>query len=260
MVAVDMGWRLGGRGPVSRGARRRRCTGMTTSIADLDWPALHATLDRDGHAVTPPVLSAAECRSLSERFDDDGAFRATIDMGRHRFGAGSYRYFAAPLPDVVEQVREAFYPPLAAMANAWNARLGVEERFPATLDEFLARCHAAGQGKPTPLLLRYGAGGHNALHQDLYGDVAFPFQVVTPLDRPGEDFTGGQFVLVEQRPRAQSRAHVIEPPQGAFLIFPTRLRPVDGARGAYRVGMRHGVATVRSGRRTTLGVIFHDAA
>ena len=233
---------------------------MTSDIAALDWPALHDALDRDGYAVTPPLLSAEDCASLSARFDDDSAFRSTIDMGRHRFGAGSYRYFAAPLPPAVAAARAAFYPPLASIANAWSGRLGAEERFPATLDGFLDRCHAAGQVKPTPLMLRYGAGGHNALHQDLYGDVAFPFQVVTPLDRPGEDFTGGQFVLVEQRPRAQSRAHVVEPPQGAFVIFPTRLRPVDGSRGAYRVGMRHGVATVRSGRRTTLGIIFHDAA
>jgi hypothetical protein len=181
-------------------------------------------------------------------------------MRRHRFGEGLYRYFDAPLPALIDDARHAFYPPLARVANAWARRLGEPGDFPDDLDAFLERCHRAGQRRPTPLMLRYGAGGHNTLHQDLYGDVVFPLQVVTVLDRPGADFEGGQFVLVEQRPRAQSRAHVIDLRQGACLVFPTRVRPVEGNRGAYRVAMRHGVATVACGRRTTLGLIFHDAA
>ena len=181
-------------------------------------------------------------------------------MRRYRFGEGEYKYFDAPLPELIDGARHALYPPLAGLANEWAQRLGEPADFPAELDDFLDRCHRAGQRRTTPLILRYGEGGHNTLHQDVYGDVAFPLQVVTMLDRPGEDFEGGQFVLLEQRPRAQSRAHVIDLERGAFLIFPTRHRPVLGTRGYYRATMRHGVATVRSGQRTTLGVIFHDAA
>ena len=169
-------------------------------------------------------------------------------------------YFDAPLPELIDGARHALYPPLAALANDWAQRLGEPADYPLELDAFLERCHRAGQRRTTPLILRYAEGGHNTLHQDVYGEVAFPLQVVTMLDRPGEDFEGGQFVLLEQRPRAQSRAHVIDLARGAFLIFPTRQRPVEGTRGFYRATMRHGVATVRSGRRTTLGVIFHDAA
>jgi hypothetical protein len=233
---------------------------ITDRIAGLDWERLGAQLDADGFVQTPAVLRAEECRRLAASFDDDERFRSTIIMSRHRFGEGCYRYFAAPLPEPIAEARAAFYPPLAALANRWGDALGDNGGgYPARLEEFLARCHRAGQTRPTPLVLRYGPGGHNALHQDVYGDVAFPLQAVTMLSRPGADFDGGQFVLVEQRPRAQSRAHVIDLQRGAFLLFPTRHRPVRGARGHYRVAMRHGVATVRSGQRVTLGLIFHDA-
>jgi hypothetical protein len=234
-------------------------TGVGERIAELDWPALAARLDDDGFVQTPPVYTAAECRELAAAYDD-GHFRSTIDMRRYRFGEGEYKYFDAPLPDLIEQARRALYPPLAELANEWARRLGEPADLPADLQAFLDRCHAAGQMRTTPLLLRYFEGGHNTLHQDLYGDVAFPLQAVTVLNRPGTDFEGGQFVLMEQRPRAQSRAHVIDLMRGGFLIFPTRTRPVHGSRGYYRTTMRHGVATVRSGERITLGVIFHDAA
>ena len=228
-------------------------------IEDLDWPALTERMDAEGFVQTPPLFSASECRSLASSFED-GHFRSTIDMRRYRFGEGAYKYFDAPLPELIDGARHALYPPLAALANDWAQRLGEPATFPAELDDFLERCHRAGQRRTTPLILRYGEGGHNTLHQDVYGEVAFPLQVVTMLDRPGEDFQGGQFVLLEQRPRAQSRAHVVDLQRGALLIFPTRHRPVEGTRGYYRATMRHGVATVHSGRRTTLGVIFHDAA
>jgi hypothetical protein len=238
-------------------------TATTHAVADridaLDWPALTERLDQQGFVQTPPVYTAGECRALAATFED-GHFRSTIDMRRYRFGEGAYKYFDAPLPDLIDDARHALYPPLAELANAWAQRLGEPDDYPARLDDFLARCHRAGQRRTTPLILRYGAGGHNTLHQDIYGEVAFPLQAVTVLDRPGEDFEGGQFILLEQRPRAQSRAHVIDLRRGAFLIFATRHRPVPGTRGHYRANMRHGVATVHSGRRTTLGVIFHDAA
>jgi hypothetical protein len=228
-------------------------------VAALPWQRLQEELDAHGFAQTPTLLSAGECRQLAVLFER-GSFRKTVAMGRHGYGQGEYRYFDRPLPPVVEELRGAFYPPLAQTADRWAERLGEEVRYPPTLKAFLARCHGAGQSKPTPLLLRYGAGDWNALHQDLYGEVAFPFQIVTVLERPGLDFTGGEFVLVEQRPRAQSRAHVCALQRGAFLIFATRQRPAAGTRGHYRAAIRHGVSTVRSGRRTTLGVIFHDAA
>lgn len=229
-------------------------------IADLDWGTLTAELDEQGFVQTPKLYTAGECRELEALFSDDGRFRSTIDMRRHRFGEGEYRYFDAPLPPPIDEARRAFYPPLAELANAWAERLGDSERFPDRLDAFLERCHRAGQTRTTPLILRYFEGGHNTLHQDLYGDIAFPLQAVTILNRPGTDFEGGQFVLVEQRPRAQSRAHVVDLRRGAFLIFPTRTRPVQGSRGYYRTNMRHGVATVHAGERTTLGIIFHDAS
>jgi hypothetical protein len=235
-------------------------TDIATRIEGLDWDELAARLDTDGFAQTPPVLAAADCKALAAQFDDDARFRSTIDMRRHRFGEGQYKYFDAPLPEPIERARHALYPPLARIANEWAARLGETDAFPPDLEAFLDRCHRAGQRRTTPLMLRYFAGGHNTLHQDLYGDVAFPLQAVTVLNRPDVDFEGGQFVLVEQRPRAQSRAHVIDLKRGGFLLFPTRHRPVEGSRGHYRATMRHGVATVHSGERTTLGIIFHDAA
>ncbi len=231
---------------------------IQTRLEALDWDALTGRLDEDGFVQTPPVLTAAERADLAGGFDD-GNFRATIDMRRHRFGEGTYRYFDRPLPSVIDAARRALYPPLAELANRWAQRLGEPEAYPADLEAFLERCHRAGQERPTPLILRYTTGGHNALHQDVYGEVAFPLQAVTLLSAIG-DFAGGQFVLVEGRPRQQSRAHVIDLDPGAFLIFPTSRRPVQGTRGFYRAAMRHGVATVLAGERTTLGIIFHDAA
>ena len=232
---------------------------LTDRIDNLDWAALTASLDERGFAVTPPVLSAGECRDLAALFDGDG-FRSTIDMARHRFGDGRYRYFDHPLPDPIAAARAAFYAHLAPVANDWAEKLrGDEPTFPLTHEALLERCRAAGQERPTPLILRYGEGDWNALHQDLYGDVYFPFQVLTVLSEPGEDFDGGEFVLMEQRPRAQSRAHVLTPPRGAFVILPTRQRPNAGRNGYHRVGLRHGISTFTRGSRTALGVIFHDA-
>ncbi len=233
-------------------------TTVAERVAALPWPDLHAALDAHGFAHTSTVLTARECGEMA-RLYDRGRFRSTIDMGRHNFGAGEYKYFDRPLPDLVGEARAALYPPLAEAANRWAQRLGEDATYPAELDAFLDRCHRAGQNRPTPLMLRYRPGGWNALHQDLYGDVAFPFQVVTLLDRPQQDFTGGELVLAEQRPRAQSRAHVCPLGRGELLIFATHHRPVRGTRGYYRTAIRHGVSTVTSGQRTTLGVIFHDA-
>jgi hypothetical protein len=229
-------------------------------VDELDWEALRAQLDQDGFAITPMLLSAPECEQLSGLFDN-GRFRSTIEMARYRFGDGRYRYFDRPLPDTIQALRTSFYSHLAPIANDWSARLrGQTDLFELEHEQLLERCHAAGQQRPTPLILRYGEGDWNALHQDLYGDVYFPFQVLTVLSERGIDFEGGEFVLLEQRPRAQSRAHVLIPPRGAFVIFPTHHRPAAGKNGYYRVGLRHGVSTVTSGSRTALGVIFHDAS
>ena len=225
----------------------------------VDWPRLTATLDADGFAVTPPLVAPAECARLARLFDDDRRFRQTIDMGRHRFGEGRYRYFRAPLPASVARLRTAAYARLAPVANRWAGALGDAPRFPPTLAAFRAFCAANGQRRPTPLLLRYGPGGYNNLHQDLYGDVVFPLQMTIMLSRPERDFAGGAFLLVEQRPRMQSRGHAIALAQGAAIVFPCRERPATGTRGAYRVGVRHGVSTITRGSRTTLGIIFHDA-
>jgi hypothetical protein len=232
---------------------------IAARIDGLDWDGLGSQLDDRGFAVTGPVLGENECRELADLFEGD-RFRSTIDMARHRFGDGRYRYFSHPLPALVERVRATFYACLAPIANRWADLLsGANATFPATHDELLERCRAAGQLRPTPLLLRYGAGDWNALHQDLYGAVYFPFQVLTVLSDPETGFDGGEFVLLEQRPRAQSRAHVLRPAQGAFVIFPTRERPNRGTNGYHRIGLRHGVSTVTAGSRTALGVIFHDA-
>ena len=225
----------------------------------LDWTDLGERLDRDGFAVTDRLLTASECEELAAQFDG-GRFRSTIDMARHRFGDGRYRYFDHPLPAPIGELRASFYGHLAPVANRWSERLGgAADAFPADHEQLLERCRAAGQERPTPLILRYGEGDWNALHQDLYGDVYFPFQVLTVLSEPGEDYEGGELVLMEQRPRAQSRAHVLTPPRGAFVIFPTQVRPNAGKRGYHRVGMRHGVSTITAGSRTALGIIFHDA-
>jgi hypothetical protein len=234
-------------------------TTLARRIDALDWDELRGQLDERGFAVTPQLLAEAECRALSDLFDG-GRFRSTIDMARYRFGDGRYRYFEHPLPDAIRELRGSFYRHLAPIANAWSGLLGGDdEGFPLEHDELIERCRAAGQERPTPLILRYGKGDWNALHQDLYGDVFFPFQVLTVLSEPWVDFEGGEFVLLEQRPRAQSRAHVVAAPRGAFVIFPTHHRPQQGARGYYKVGLRHGVSTITCGSRTALGVIFHDA-
>jgi hypothetical protein len=234
-------------------------TPVGARVDELAWDEIGAQLDARGFAVTERVLTAGECDELAELFDG-GRFRSTIDMARHRFGDGRYRYFDHPLPETIAALRSSFYAHLAPVANEWSERLGgAADAFPLVHDELLERCRAAGQERPTPLILRYGEGDWNALHQDLYGDVYFPFQILTVLSEPGVDYEGGELVLLEQRPRAQSRAHVLVPPRGAFVIFPTRERPQEGKRGYHKVGMRHGVSTVTSGGRTALGVIFHDA-
>lgn len=225
----------------------------------LAWDDLGEQLDNQGFAITAPLLTGAECRQLADLFDG-GRFRATIDMARHRFGDGRYRYFDHPLPDTIASLRAAFYPHLAPIANAWSERLrGDEQTYPLEHAALLQRCRQAGQTRPTPLILRYREGDWNALHQDLYGDVCFPFQILTVLSEPATDYEGGEFVLVEQRPRAQSRAHVLRPPRGAFVIFPTRHRPNAGKSGYHKIALRHGISTVTRGTRTALGVIFHDA-
>ena len=232
----------------------------TTPIAKRDWAAVAASLDENGWARLPHLLSARECTALRNLFDRDALFRSTVDMARHNFGRGEYRYFKAPLPPLVTRVRTALYPPLAEIARAWARRLGRDPAaFPGTLAEFLARCHAAGQRRPTPLLLRYRAGDWNALHQDTYGAIAFPLQVLVVLSEHGRDYDGGEVLLVEQRPRAQSRATAFTLARGDGLVFTNRERPVKGTRGAYRVTMRHGVSTLTRGERMTLGIIFHDA-
>lgn len=232
---------------------------IAARLARLDWQTIEASLDADGHAVTPPLLTAAECRGLVRLYADDGRFRSTIDMARYRFGVGEYRYFAHPLPDVVAALRTHAYARLAPVANRWMARLGAGDAFPADHAAFVAVCQARGQTRPTPLLLRYEAGGYNCLHQDTYGAVAFPLQITCLLSDPARDFTGGEFLLVEQRPRAQSRGEAIVLGRGAAVIFATRHRPVAGTRGDYRATVRHGVSRLRSGTRMTLGIIFHDA-
>jgi len=232
---------------------------LSGRIAALDWAAIAAALDAYGCATTGPLLTVDECAALAARYDDEALFRSRIVMARHGFGRGEYKYFAYPLPDEVATLRSALYPPLATIANRWNEAMGVDLRFPAEHPAFLKRCHAAGQTKPTPLLLRYAAGDYNCLHQDLYGEHVFPLQVTLLLSQPGADFSGGEFLLTEQRPRMQSRAEVVPLGLGEGVIFPVHHRPVAGTRGIYRVTMRHGVSRLRSGQRQTLGVIFHDA-
>ena len=227
-------------------------------LADLDWPALESQLDGSGFTVTPPLLSAAQCAEVVAMFDDDARFRSTVIMARHAYGEGSYRYFADPLPGLVQALRESFYPQLAAIANRWADQLG-ERRYPATLAGLHNECAAAGQCKPTPLVLRYGPGGYNCLHQDIYGEIAFPLQLLVMLNEPDVDFTGGESVFVEQRPRQQSRAMVARPSLGQTVIFAVRNRPQRGARGYRRVQLRHGVSAVHTGARNVLGIIFHNA-
>jgi len=235
-------------------------TDPLSPIAAHDWNAAHASLDERGWCLLPRLLDAPACDAIAAAYDGPAAaFRSHVVMARHGFGQGEYRYFAYPLPPVVESLRAALYPHLAPIANAWNTRMGLSPRFPAGHAAFLDRCHAAGQRRPTPLLLRYGPGDYNCLHQDLYGEHVFPLQAAIPLSAPETDFTGGEFVLTEQRPRLQSRASVVPLAKGDAVIFAVNQRPRRGGRGDYRVTMRHGVSEVLGGRRHTLGIIFHDA-
>lgn len=229
-------------------------------VGALAWDRILAELQTSGVATTGQVLSAAECEELTRLYDEEAAFRSRIVMARHGFGSGEYKYLTYPLPPLVLGLRGALYGRLVETANMWNRRLGHEQAFPPAHDTYLKRCHEAGQMRPTPLILRYETGDYNCLHQDLYGPLVFPFQVAFLLSRPDTDFTGGEFVVVEQRPRMQSRAEVVGLDQGEGVVFAVNERPVTGTRGDYRVKLRHGVSRVRSGRRHTLGVIFHDAA
>ena len=228
-------------------------------VAAYDWQALGGELDTYGCAVLPTLLSSEECRTIAALYADESHFRSHVVMARHGFGKGEYRYFTYPLPELLGDLRTALYPHLSAVANAWNGRMGIDERYPDDHASFLERCHAAGQTRPTPLLLQYVLGDFNCLHQDLYGDLAFPIQVAILLSEPGTDFTGGEFVLTEQRPRMQSRAEVVPLRQGDAVAFAVHNRPVQGSKGNYRVNLRHGVSRVRSGMRHTVGIIFHDA-
>jgi hypothetical protein len=231
-----------------------------TRIDDFDWTAIAGDLDRQGWAVLPRLLTADQSDAMAGLYGDSPAFRSHVVMARHGFGRGEYRYFSYPLPDLVQALRAGLYPKLAPIANAWHDRMAMDVRFPATHAEFLERCHAAGQRRPTPLLLRYDPGDYNCLHQDLYGEHVFPLQVATLLSEPHEAFEGGEFVLTEQRPRMQSRPMVVPLARGDAVVFAVNTRPHRGTRGDYRVTLRHGVSALRSGRRHTLGIIFHDAA
>jgi hypothetical protein len=229
-------------------------------IEALDWERIGAELDARGWALSGPLLDAGACASLVAGYDDEGLYRSRVVMARHGFGRGEYRYYAYPLPPRVQALRESLYERLAPVANRWMTALGDERRFPASLPALTAACQAAGQARPTPLILRYGAGDFNCLHQDVYGEMLFPLQAAILLDQPGQDFEGGEFVIVEQIPRQQSRAQVVPLARGEGVIFAVRERPASGVRGVHRRVLRHGVSEVRSGRRHTLGIIFHDAA
>jgi hypothetical protein len=230
-----------------------------TKIEALDWAALSAGLDERGFALTPPLLTQGECAGLIALYPQDAPFRKRIVMQSHGYGRGEYKYFAYPLPPLVAQLRAALYRPLARIANRWQKALGLAQRFPAAHAHYLKRCHAGGQTRPTPLMLRYAAGDYNRLHQDLYGEHIFPLQATILLSDPERDFTGGAFVLTEQRPRMQSRVEVVTLDRGQAVIFPVNHRPIEGKRGHSRAAMRHGVGTLDGGERLTLGVIFHDA-
>jgi hypothetical protein len=232
---------------------------LNDRVQSLQWSGLIESLFEQGYTTTRPLLTVAECDSLISMYSDDSRFRSRIEMQRFRFGSGEYKYFADPLPETVQQLRHAFYAPLAPAANRWMELLNLPQRYPGTLKPFLDLCRKHKQAKPTPLLLRYTAGGYNCLHQDLYGEIAFPFQLTALLSMQNRDFDGGEFMLVEQRPRAQSKGEVVPLEQGQFVIFTTRYRPVSGTKGYYRANVRHGVSRLRSGTRYTLGIIFHNA-
>jgi uncharacterized protein len=241
-------------------AKARSMPSIETRIDAIEWPSAQESLSARGYAVTRPILTPEECNSLISVYHDPARFRSQVIMERHRFGVGDYKYFANPLPELVALIRTSAYPHLAPIANDWAQALGeTKPPFPAEHAAFLRVCHKAGQTKPTPLLLHYEAGGYNCLHQDLYGEIAFPLQMVFLLGQPGRDWEGGEFLLVEQQPRAQSKAEVVSANQGQSIIFTTRYRPVKGTRGYYRVNLRHGVSRVHRGTRYTLGIIFHDA-
>jgi uncharacterized protein len=233
--------------------------GIAGRVGALDWRRIARDLDESGSATVAGLLTAPDCRVIADWYADDALFRARVVMARHGFGRGEYKYFSYPLPPPIATLRAAFYPQLAPIANRWNESMRVATRYPPTLTRFLARCHEAGQTRPTPLLLRYGAGDYNCLHQDLYGEWVFPLQLTVLLSQPGEDFAGGEFIITEQRPRMQSRPEVVPLRRGDAVIFAVHHRPVSGTRGVYRVNLRHGVSRLRSGQRHTLGVIFHDA-
>ncbi|MFC3077209.1 2OG-Fe(II) oxygenase [Phenylobacterium terrae] len=233
---------------------------MADRFAGFDWAGVESEVDAFGCARLPGLLTSEECAALAGLYDEEARFRSRVVMSRHGFGRGEYQYFAYPLPPPVEALRTGLYPRLAPVANRWNAAMGLPAAYPETHAEYLARCRAAGQSRPTPLLLKYETGDYNCLHQDLYGEHVFPLQVAVLLSAPERDFTGGEFVLTEQRPRMQSRAEVVPLAQGDGVVFAVHHRPVAGTRGTYRVNLRHGVSRLRSGRRFTLGVIFHDAA
>ncbi|MGO1003186.1 2OG-Fe(II) oxygenase [Lysobacter sp. CA196] len=243
----------------TRPAPPREPSGLDERIDRLDWSAIAADLDAGGHALLRSLLTREQCDAVAGAYDDEARYRSRVVMARHGFGRGEYRYFRYPLPELIEGLRQACYPRLAPIAQRWNEAMGIEVAYPPRLDEFLARCHGAGQTRPTPLLLRYASGDYNCLHQDLYGEHVFPLQIAILLSQPGRDFDGGEFVLTEQRPRMQSRVEVVPLQQGDAVAFAVNQRPVRGARGHYRVAMRHGVSRLHSGQRHTLGLIFHDA-
>ena len=245
--------------PVRHSAVAAATTDIAERIAALDWSSIAVALDERGYGTTGVLLTAQECAALAASYDTEALFRSRIVMARHGFGRGEYKYFAYPLPEPVATLRSELYPALAGIADRWNEMLGVNLRYPREHAAYLARCRKAGQAKPTPLLLQYGPDDYNCLHQDIYGEHVFPLQATFLLSQPGADFSGGEFVLTEQRPRMQSRVEVVPLQRGEAVIFPVHHRPVEGARGIYRVNMRHGVSRLRSGRRCTLGVIFHDA-
>ncbi|SOY63240.1 2OG-Fe(II) oxygenase [Cupriavidus taiwanensis] len=253
----------GPRRPVPRASvaavQRRHDADVATRVDGIDWAAVARDLDDYGCAAIPGLLSTEECDALAAGYGNDALYRSRIEMRRHGFGQGEYKYFRYPLPGLVAALRTALYPHVVPVANRWNAAMGSDIRYPAAHQDFIARCHHAGQLRPTPLLLRYGPGDYNCLHQDLYGEHVFPLQVAILLCEPGRDFTGGEFVLTEQRPRMQSRAEVVALRQGDAVVFAVSQRPVQGSRGSYRVNLRHGVSRLHAGQRYTLGIIFHDA-
>jgi uncharacterized protein len=239
--------------------RIKRSPTMAQRIESFNWEAINIELNSHGAAVIGPLLSPEQCKMLVNGFDNEDLYLSRVVMARHGFGRGEYKYFRYPLPSIIAELRDSLYPYLAEIANRWNEAMGIDARHPAKHEAFKARCHEAGQPKPTPLILKYGAGDYNCLHQDIYGEHVFPLQIAFLLSKPSEEFTGGEFTLTEQRPRMQSRVEVVPLEQGMGVIFPVHHRPAKGTRGTYRVNMRHGVSRVRSGERFTMGVIFHDA-